>query len=329
MAGERFLVTGGTGCIGSWVVRSLVREDVPVVVPTSGGSLQRLRLVLTDDELERVTVVRGDIADLPGLEAIARDHDVNRLIHLAGWQFPFCAADPAQGAIVNVVGTINAFEVAKRLGIERVVYASSAAVYGPKAHYEQAVLDADAPFWPTSHYGAFKLANEVNARVFWQNDGIASVGLRPHSVYGPGRDQGVTSKPTVAMIAAATNRPYHVNFGGQCQFQYAADAAATYVAAARSELTGASAFSIGGRITAVSEIVRVIEELEPGARGRITFGEDALAFPEAFDNAPLVEALGAYRETPLVDGIAETLETYRGALADGRIDAAYLDRVLA
>jgi nucleoside-diphosphate-sugar epimerase len=326
---ERFLVTGGTGCIGSWVVRTLVRDSVPVVVLSSGENLGRLRLILTDQEFERVVLVRGDIADQPALEALVRDRGVNRIIHLAAWQFPFCAANPAQGALANVVGTVNVFEVARRLGLERVVYASSAAVFGPKSHYPEAVLSSDAPFWPTSHYGAYKLANEQNARVFWQNDGLSSIGLRPHSVYGPGRDQGVTSKPTVAMIAAAAGRPYHVNFGGRCQFQYAPDVAATYVAATRVEFTGAAVFSIGGRIAAVSEIVEAIEQLEPTARGQITHGDEPLAFPEAFDNRAMVDALGPYHETPLADGIAETLDCYRRALARGTIDEAWLDRVLA
>jgi nucleoside-diphosphate-sugar epimerase len=326
---ERFLVTGGTGCIGSWVVRSLVRDSVTVVVLSSGANLGRLRLILTDHEFERVVLVRGDIADQPALEALVRDREINRIIHLAAWQFPFCAANPAQGALANVVGTVNVFDVARRLGLERVVYASSAAVYGPKSHYPDAVLGSDAPFWPTSHYGAYKMANEQNARVYWQNDGLSSIGLRPHSVYGPGRDQGVTSKPTVAMIAAAAGRPYHINFGGRCQFQYAPDVAATYVAAARVEFGGAAVFSIGGRVAAVSEIVEAIEQVEPTARGRITHGDEPLAFPEAFDNRAMVDVLGPYHETPLADGIAETLDCYRRALARGTMDAAWLDRVLA
>lgn len=326
---ERFLVTGGTGCIGSWVVRSLVRDSTPVLVLSSTGNPGRLRLILTDTEFQQVTLVRGDIADQSALETLVRDRGINRIIHLAAWQFPFCAAKPAQGALANVVGTVNVFEVAKRLGLERVVYASSAAVYGPKSHYPEAVLGSDAPFWPTSHYGAYKMANEQNALVFWQNDGLSSIGLRPHSVYGPGRDQGVTSKPTLAMIAAATGRAYHVNFGGRCQFQYAPDVAATYVAAARVGFSGAAVFSIGGRIAAVSEIVGAIEGAEPAARGRITFGDQPLVFPEAFDNRAMIDALGPYRETPLAVGVTETLDCYRRALARGTIDEAWLDRVLA
>ena len=329
MADERVLVTGGTGCIGSWIVRNLVHEDVPVVVLTAGQRVGRLKLILTGAELDAVTFVTGDISDLATLESASRQHGINRIIHLAGMQLPFCAADPVKGALVNVVGTITIFELAKRLGIERVVYASSAAVYGPRTHYQESVLGPDAAFFPTSHYGVFKVANEQDAGVYWQNDGISSIGLRPHSVYGPGRDQGVTSKPTVAMIAAAARRPYHINFSGRYQFQFVDDVAKAFLRAARVPFRGAAVHNIGGSAFGVGEIIGCIETNEPDARGRITFEDRPLMFPEAFDSRPIVEALGASAETPLEEGVGRTVDCYRAALRDGTLDEAYLDRVLA
>ncbi len=329
MTDERVLVTGGTGCIGSWVVRNLVQEHVPVVVLTSSQRYERLRLILTDAELDGITFLAGDISDIAALESAGNRHGVNRIIHLAGMQFPFCAADPIKGALVNVAGTVTIFELARRLGIDRVVYASSAAVYGPKSHYTDSVLGPDAAFFPTSHYGVYKVANEQTARVYWQNDGITSIGLRPHSVYGPGRDQGVTSKPTVAMIAAAAGRPYHVNFNGRYQFQFADDTAQWFLRAARSPFQGAAVYNIGGSVFGVDEVVGSIELNEPAARGRITCGDRPLALPEAFDSRPIVEALGAFAETPLDEGVRRTLDCYRAALRGGMLDEAYLDRVLA
>ncbi len=329
MSDERVLVTGGTGCIGSWVVRNLVREDVPVLVLSVDRQFDRLKLVLTDAEFERISFLITDIAEIDAVEAAARQHRVNRIIHLAAMQFPFCAADPIRGAQVNVAGTVTIFELARRLGVDRVVYASSAAVYGPASHYPEAVLPPDAPFFPTSHYGVYKVANEGTARVYWQNDGISSIGLRPHSVYGPGRDQGVTSKPTLAMIAAAAKRPYHVNFGGRYQFQFVDDVARTFIRAARSTTAGAAAYSLGGSVLGVDEILRAIEAQEPAVRGRLSHDDRPLPFPEAFDGRPIAEALGDPGETPLEEGVRLTLETYRAGLRSGLIDEAYLDRVLA
>ena len=329
MTDERVLVTGGTGCIGSWVVRNLVQEHVPVVVLTSSGRDERLRLILTDAERDEISFVTGDISDIAALESAAARHGINRIIHLAGMQFPFCAADPVRGAQVNVAGTVTIFELAKRLGVERVVYASSAAVYGPKSHYEETVLGPDAELFPTSHYGVYKVANEQTARVYWQTDGIVSIGLRPHSVYGPGRDQGVTSKPTVAMIAAAAGRAYHVNFNGRYQFQFADDAAKAFLRAARAPFEGAAVYNLGGSAFSVADIIDAIEANEPAARGRITFDDRPLALPDAFDGRPIVDALGAWAETPLDEGVRRTLDCYRAALRGGLLDDAYLDRVLA
>jgi nucleoside-diphosphate-sugar epimerase len=329
MTDDRVLVTGGTGCIGSWVVRNLVQEHIPVVVLTSSGRDDRLRLILTDAERDEIRFVTGDISDIAALESATGRHGINRIIHLAAMQFPFCAADPIRGAQVNVAGTVTIFELARRLGVERVIYASSAAVYGPKSHYEETVLGPDAELFPTSHYGVYKVANEQTARVYWQNDGIASIGLRPHAVYGPGRDQGVTSKPTVAMIAAAAGRAYHVNFNGRYQFQFADDAAKAFLRAARAPFEGAAVYNLGGSAFSVADIIDAIEANEPAARGRITFDDRPLALPDAFDGRPIVDALGAWAETPLDEGVRRTLDCYRAALRGGLLDDAYLDRVLA
>ncbi len=274
-------------------------------------------------------VVEGDLLDIAALEAVARDRGITRLVHLAALQFPFCAADPIKGARVNVEGTVSMFQLARRLGIGRLVYASSAAVYGPAARYGVDVLPPDAELYPTSWYGVYKVANEQGARVAWETEGVASIGLRPHSVYGPGRDQGVTSKPTVAMIAAAAGRDYHVNFGGRYQFQFAEDAARAFVAAARADLDGAHVFSLPGPAVGVAEIVDAIEAAAPASLGTITFEDRVLPFPSAFDGWPLEVALGHVPQTPLADGVAATIDTYRAALADGRLDAAWLDRALS
>jgi UDP-glucuronate 4-epimerase len=328
MADERFLVTGGTGCIGAWVVRGLVREGAGVTVVSAHGSDARLRLILTDEELARVQVVGADVCDLAALEEVARRAGINRIVHLAALQLPFCAADPIAGARVNVQGTAVMFELARRLEAGRLVYASSAAVYGPKSFYAEPVVGPDAPLHPTSHYGVFKMAYEQAAKVYWESWGVASTGLRPHSAYGPGRDQGVTSKPTVAMIAAAAGRPYHIDFGGGCQFQFVEDVAAPFIAAGRSARPGAEVFSLGGPRIGVDEVVEAIAEAVPASRGAITFGERVLPFPEAFDGAPLEAALGPQPVTTLAAGVARTIETYRSAMQRGLVDTAYLDRVV-
>ena len=116
---------------------------------------------------------------------------------------PLAQADPPRGALVNVVGTVNVFEAVKRGDVQGSPTRSSAAAYD-RADGIRVAEDADGH--PLNHYGVHKLANEGAARVYWHDAGLASVGLRPHIVYGPGRDHGMTAGPTLAMAAAVRRR---------------------------------------------------------------------------------------------------------------------------
>ena len=229
MTAERFLVTGASGCIGAWVVRRLVRQNVATAAMSMSGSLHRLRLILNADELAQVHFIRGDVADLDAVVGAVEACQPTHVIHLAALQLPFCKADPVRGAWVNVVGTVNVFEAVKRSGLRRVVYASSMAVYGRSEEYAPAPLSPDAVLKPRSHYGVYKQANEGSARLYWSESGISSIGLRPYVVYGPGRDQGMTSTPTKAMLAAAAGRSYRISYGGRFGFEYADDVPQAFI----------------------------------------------------------------------------------------------------
>lgn len=319
MADERFLVTGALGCIGAWVVRDLIRAGAPTAIFDLASDPRRLRLVMTPDELARVRMLTGDITDLAAVEGAVAESGATHIIHLAGLQVPFCKADPALGARVNVVGTVNVFEAAKRHRLAKVVYASSAAVYGISEDYPDGPLGHDAPQRPMTHYGVYKQANEGTARVYWNDDGVPSIGLRPYVVYGPGRDQGLTSSPTTAMLAAALGLPYRIPFGGRFDFQFADDVAQAFIRAARAPFAGADVFNLHGQVVHVREIVAALEAVVPESRGQLTFADPPLSFPEAMDDTPLLNVLGELPHTPLADGIAATLAIFKQALADGRL----------
>jgi UDP-glucuronate 4-epimerase len=316
---ERFLVTGALGCIGAWVVRCLVREGVPVAAFDLGGNPHRLRLIMDDDELARVQFIAGDVTDLATLELTIGETGTTHLIHLAGLQVPFCKADPALGARVNVVGTVNVFEAAKRAGLRYVVYASSIAVYGISEEYPEGPITHDAVLRPRTYYGVYKQANEGTARIYWLDDGIASIGLRPYIVYGPARDQGMTSQPTKAMLAAALGRSHTIPFGGRAVYQYTEDTARAFIQAARAPFAGAEAFNLGGSVAHMREIIAGIEAAAPGSRGQITFDDKPLPFPAEMDGAPLEAAIGPIRHMSLADGIGATIALFQTAIARGRL----------
>ncbi len=316
---EHFLVTGAAGCIGIWVLRNLVQEGIPVTMLDLDMKRHRLPLLLNDEEIACIQFIHGDVSDYPSVENAIKSSGANRIIHLAALQLPFCKADPVAGARVNVVGTVNIFEAVKRLGIKNLVYASSIAVYGMSEEYPDEPLAHDAPLKPRSHYGVYKQANEGTAKVYLRDDSISSIGLRPYVVYGAGRDQGMTSTPTKAMLAAADGQPYHISFGGRYCFQYGNDTAKAFIQAARADFKGAEVFNIGGDSVSTAEVITAIEQANPSSRSRITFDDNPLPFPPDVDNRALVSAIGPMLFTPLSEGVAETLDIFRRALKEGNI----------
>jgi len=294
---ETWLVTGALGCLGAWTVATLAREGAAVVALDLGTDRRRLRLIASQEELDPVTFVRGDITDPKSLARTLAEYEVTHVVHLAALQVPFCKADPVLGAQVNVAGTVNVFEAAKQRGLATpIAYASSAAVYDERGRVS-----------PRTHYGIYKLANEGTAGIYWHDDGIASVGLRPFSVYGPGRDQGITAGPTLAIDAAVRGQPFRIGFGGRTQLHYAPDVARAFVQAARSHADGANTFSLGGPTTAIADFVDALVAEIPGAE--ISFDETPLPFPDELP-APWFDA----PLTPLEEGIRETAKVLRNGI---------------
>jgi nucleoside-diphosphate-sugar epimerase len=219
--------------------------------------------------------------------------------------------------LVNVVGTVNVFEAARKAGVPHVVYTSSIAVFdwGP----EKGRLTVDAAARPASHYGAYKLANEGTARAYWNDFGVSSIGLRPMTVFGPGRDQGLTSSPTKAVLAAVLGYAYEIGFGGATLFHYAGDVGRALVAATRSSVDGARVANLNGVRAPVTDIVAGLHHLVGPSAERITVGSNPLPFPNDVDTAGL-DIIGPPAVTPLYDGIAATVEFFRDLQSRGTLE---------
>jgi nucleoside-diphosphate-sugar epimerase len=322
-AGERFLVTGALGCIGAWTVRSLAEEGTPVVAFDQAADTRRLRDISLPEQYAAVTFVKGDITDLSSIERALDEHAITHVVHLAALQVPACRANPPLGALVNVVGTINVFEAVRRCGeqIRQLVYTGSMGMFGPEdADPVSGMLEPDAVPHPGNHYGVFKQANENNARVYWAENGVSSIGLRPMTVYGPGRDFGVTSTPTKAIAAAVSGRPYTITFGGSTVFQLADDVGRTLLMAARSGLAGARLFNMGGTLSSIRNFIALLEAEVPEARGTIDSVDAALPFPEEISDRGL-EEIGDPPITSLRDGIRNTADFFRDQMARGTFSA--------
>lgn len=294
----RVLVTGGTGFIGAWIIRRLLAGGHSVRVFDIKDD-RRLLQAIAGPGSASVEWRGGDIRDAEAVHAAAEGCDT--IVHLAAVLTPACRERPVFGAEIIVIGTLNVFEAARRHGMAKVVYASSAGVFGPD--------DGAVPF-PTTHYGAFKLATEGCARAYWEDHRLASVGFRPFVVFGPGRELGSTAGPSLACRAAAEGTSYAFSYTGPSDLLFVDDVAAAFEAAVQRPIDGAHAFSLVGEIATVDEVIAEIRRQVPGAM----LTADGPRLPTSANLAmdPTIGGvLGALPHTRLADGIARTVAFYR------------------
>ena len=323
----RVLITGGYGFIGAWIIRNLLARGDQVWVYDLREDARRLRLILLEEKVKQVAFVPGDVTDLPTLSAAIAAHGITHVIHLAGLQVPTCRADPMLGAKVNVLGTLAVFEVVKAAGsqIQRLVYASSAAVFGSPDKYPAGSLGDDVQLVPSTHYGVLKCCNEGNARIYFQDNGISSIGLRPWTVYGVGRDLGMTSEPTKAIKAVLLGRPYHINFGGWSDFQYVDDVAKAFVRFLERPYSGAKSYNLRGAVVMLTDFHAALCKVLPDAAKLVTFGTTQIAIAYDLSDDGITRDLGAMPKTPLEDGIRETVAIFRQLQGEGRLDTVDLE----
>lgn len=326
-SGRRFLITGAKGFIGAWIVKELVdRGDRPFIFDIDTESA-RLAALLTPEQLASLQLLQGDITQFKDVDSAIADHGITHVLHMAGIQVPFCAADPLRGAMINVVGTLNVFEVARhrRDLVQSIVYASSAAVFGPEEAYGGATVPEGATLLPGSHYGVFKQCNEGNARIYFLNDGLSSVALRPGAVYGVGRDRGMTSGPTKAIKAAIVGQPYTIRFTGGVDLQYVRDTARIFIRCAEASLTGAKVYTPRGDVTRIHDFLEVLGQILPASRTLVKAEGKPLALSYDFDDSALHRDLGDVPCTPMEDGIRETAAIFEHLKLAGTLDTKDLE----
>ena len=260
---ERVLVTGVLGCLGAWVSRCVL-DDGDAVVGYDLGDLAPPR-ARPRRRRDRVELVKGDITDLPALERALDEHEITRVVHLAALQVPFVRANPPLGMHVNVAGTVNVSTPSRAGSTESPAssYASSTAVYSPSDPSPAPETGGRAgrrcTACPSSPTRESRASTAPNRRPF---DRLASLRrLRP------GRDQGMTSGPTMAMLAAVRGEPFHIGFSGSAQYDYVPDVARAALTAAHPAAERAAVYNVPGAPADVAEVVAAIHGTPcPGPR---------------------------------------------------------------
>ena len=320
MGSERFLVTGGQGFIGAWIVKTLLEMNHDVIAYDVYDQSTRMSVLIHPDSLKKVEFVHGDINNLDLLKELISKKSITYVIHVAALMTPDCKADPIKGALVNVLGTLSVFEAVKtyKSRVRCIAYASSGSVLGPDEKYKSQPISDEAPALPATIYGVYKRTNEECARIYWEEEGIRSVGLRPGMVYGPGRERGFAD-PTHGVKAALLGKEYKIGFGGMANMQFVADVAKSFISCVLKAPQDAPAFNISGEVLDVQDMIGYIEELIPSSKGKITCLNNRLAMAINVEDSGLQKLIGPFKATKFREGIGITVDFFRKLLRQDKL----------
>ncbi|MCZ6878895.1 MAG: NAD(P)-dependent oxidoreductase [Acidobacteria bacterium] len=308
----KVLVTGASGLIGAHVTQALLDQGVEPVACDTAPFVPPMGA-----DSKSVPFVQADVSDLDALSSILETHQIDRVVHSAAILARTCQENPTLAVNVNVVGSLNVLEAARRLGLARVVMASSIAVYG---NATSDPIDETHPLNPTTVYGSAKVLVEACGHAYRKNHGLGFVALRYGATYGPGPE-----KPTSMGVATDLRSFFEravqsgeVILSDQDDLKrplvYVKDAArATALACCRQEPAPSSVFNVAGdRAVSLAECAEVLARLLPGlkitrpenqpAPGAVRPQSVALSIDRA------KAELGYEPEYPLERGIGEYVE---------------------
>lgn len=305
----RFLITGGCGFLGAHVTRELLARGHHALAydpQVDGNSLEQ---VLTGAELDRVVRVAGDVTDLPLLLRTCQEHEIDGIVHLAFRMG--IVGENATGAIAtNCQGAANVFEAAALLGLAKVVWSGSNAVYGEAHRYPVELLPDDAPHYPNTLYGASKSFVERLALHYSEHRGVVCNGVRLTIMYGPGRSRGGAMHTKDVLSAALRGEPFAVPFAGELQnFLYVADAARCLATLADAGPTETLVYNVSGEACTVWEYAQAVARVVPGAAFTAGGGRFPARMAWRFDTSALEREVGFRPRYSLEDGIREWAET--------------------
>jgi UDP-glucose 4-epimerase len=302
ISGNAFLVTGGSGFIGSHVVDRLVAEGGSAVVFDNRVREENLAEGLASG---RVRTIEGDVTDRAAVqEAVAGTQGV---FHMAVLPLGPCSDDPRRCVEVNVDGTLNVLEAAREAGAQKVVFSSASSVYGDTNE----TMDESHPLGARTMYGASKIAGEYLVRAFHDLYGIDYVILRYMNVYGPRQEGGLVIN--VLRRIQSGEPPTIMGDGSQSfDFVHVADVAAANVRAMASDVSE-GAFNVGGgnEVTVRQIVDRLLDATGSDLRPDVRADQQVPMTRRVGSSEAAMRALGWRPALDLERGIADVVAKAR------------------
>ena len=300
------MVTGGAGFIGAKIVRKLLERGEEVVCFDMAPPRANLA-----PYLDRIQVYRGDITQVPHLLEAVNLHGVTKVIHMAALLPPDTEDRPHFGMHVNIQGTNNVFEVARWTGLERVVYASSIAVYGVQETFGERPVNEDDIISPVNVYGMTKAVNDFSAGKYADRYGLDLRGVRICTVFGHGRVTGMTGMiGGLLMSLPAVGKPVSMPFNENepSPLIHAEDAAEIFVRVALSSELNHRVYISGGHMATIRDMANLMLGYIPDAR--ITMGDQSVPHIYMVDNSRMLADIG-YELAPLSVRVLEHINDAR------------------
>ena len=318
MAKKGILITGGTGLVGAYATGMLLeRGERPVIFDIA---LNERLLNAVGVDTGKVTMIRGDMLDLPALISALRDNDCDRIIHLAAFLGEEVQRRPYSGIRLNFMGTVNVFEAARLEKVSRVIFPSSGTVYLGSIGEGLKQIDESIPMNPPSVYAATKASCEFMGRAYAKRYGFEFICLRyVGGLYGPSptalkatREIAIQEMIRAALKGevAKIDWPY-----GPTEVLYGKDAAKGTVLAVLKDQFKDQLFHIGnGQLVGGEEILAAIQRHFPGSRIELVRGGNPMPYPEsrlASDFSRSKEQLGYEPDYTIEKAVVDYAATLR------------------
>ena len=321
------LVTGGCGCLGSWIIKLLIENNDKVICLDTSKNLNRLKLILNEKSLRKISFNYINIFDFEKINKLIKKEKINFIVHLAAFQVPFVKSNPILGSRVNVEGTVAMYEcvLSNKNQIEGFVCASSIGVFGDKIFHKTNTIKEETVPYPLNLYGVYKLANEGTGRIYFEEKQIKSIILRPYIIYGPGRDQGWTSAPTKAILVKMLNHSYKIPFCGSIYLHYAKDCAKQFLLALESDKKGCNIFNVTGETVNMLDFIKILNHT---IKNDSVISQDlAVDFPipSRIDISKNERFFKIPKLTNLSDGINETVDYLKFGIKNNLLPKSFKD----